>query len=117
MDGFFAADGRDYLRKDAIIQLYKELNTLDEWLVRRRGSATLDLVYGIKLFVGLVTESVFMKLEPGETVPEEARALLHAHLTNKDFSNKHLMKQPCNATGVDYNLLLEHYNTVLGEFE
>ncbi len=117
MDKFLAADGRDYLRKEAIIQLYNELNTLDEWLMRRKGGATLDLVYGIKMFLGQVTESVFMKLGPGETVPEEARALLHAHLTKKDFSKKHLMKQPCNATGVDYNLLLEHYNTVLGEFE
>jgi hypothetical protein len=116
MDKFLEADGRDYLHKETIIQLHTELKTLDEWLCRRKGGKTLDLVYGIRLFLGQLTESVYMTLAPGAAVPQEVRELTQECL-REDFSNLHLMKQPCNATGVDYNVLRDHCNTVFGELE
>ena len=116
MDQFLEADGRDYLHKDTIIQLFTELNTLDEWLCRRKGGKTLDLVYGLRLCLGVFAENAFMKLEPGTTIPQEVRDFMRKHRREKENLEKtHLMKRPCNATGVDYNVLMDHYETVFGE--
>jgi hypothetical protein len=118
MDKLLHADGRDYLHKETIIQLYNELNTLDKWLVRQPPSKTLDLVYSMKLCLGMFAQHVYQNLEPAAPIPDGLGEYMHKHVAeNEDFTKKHLMKRPCKATGVDYDTLIEHYNTVFGEFE
>ena len=115
MDKVLHNDGKDYLRKETILALHEELRTLDGWLVRRPPSKTLDLVYGLRLFLTDVAVNVFMKFDPRTELPEGLRDLIRKGLADKKLRKKHLMKRPCEATGVNYDTLIEHCTEIFGE--
>lgn len=108
------AEGMDYLMKEPLICSYKNLCRIEQYLMVRKWGKTHETLLNMKFTLGTAFEAL-KRFKPNQTLPDPICQAMKEY--TKDHTCKvFLLRKACDATDVDYERLVNDWNTFLSVF-
>lgn len=110
---------KDYHSKDTIVSLYGNLKTLENLLMIRPRSKTLDTIFQVKLTVGQMAD-VLKHFAVGQAIPNEICVLMQQYLKEKEQEHpvkRYLLKKACSEADIDVDALFRDYDELVAVFK
>lgn len=114
------AKGKDYPLKNILTRTYRDLTRIENYLLRRPYSVTHEVVWALKFALGAAFEVLeHSNAKNLHRMPREICRAMKTYLYENEerLSQFFLLRRHCKAINVDYNQLINDYNTIIAAFD
>lgn len=100
--------------RDTIVSAGSQLRRVEQWLIRRPPSKALDTAHEMRWTLDMITQGLAGLAAGRNTFPEEMKGDFRKVIADTlgRPAKPYLIKRACRETDVDYDALIEAFDTV-----